>query len=74
MVLPSIDWCTVGSQHLQQINRDEGSDIDVYSAIEKTLLRAKIAVKTKDQNTPAVPPLTSPGVRDLRIVSMSSSN
>lgn len=46
--------------------------MDVYSAIENTLLRANIAVKMKDQNTPAVPPLTNPGVRDLDFVSVMS--
>lgn len=45
--------------------------MDVYSAIEKTLLSARIAVKMNDQNTPAVPPLINPGVRDLSVVSMA---
>ena len=39
--------------------------MDVYSAIEKTLLSAKMAVNTNDQKTPPVPPLISPGVKDL---------
>jgi hypothetical protein len=41
--------------------------MDVYSAMEKTLLNAKIAVKMKDQKTPPVPPFNRPGVRDLII-------
>jgi hypothetical protein len=47
--------------------------MEQYSAMLKTLLRAKSAVKTKDQKTPPVPPLIKPGVSDLSWFSIGSA-
>jgi hypothetical protein len=41
------------------------TDMEQYSAMLKTLLKASKAVKMKDQKTPPVPPLINPGVSDL---------
>ena len=51
--------------------RQTGSstDMEAYSAMDNTLLRANKAVKMNDQNRPPVPPFVSPGPSDLCSVS-----